>query len=417
MAFSELIKSFDRIRDYMRDFYVYGFKSRSEYNAKSARSYDNEKRRLESWLGDYMGFRMTSSGKNVFLSIDSRTVKHNPLYKAFKTKSFTDGDITLHFILFDILYDPGVKKTVSELCEEMDTRYLSRFEEPMMFDESTVRKKLKEYEDLGIIKKEKSGRKTYYSRTENTGLDGLGDAVAFFSEAGLAGVLGSTLLDKGIESDDIFSFKHHYITHTLESEILCSLFEAMGEKRRVRLKVYSRKQKCYKQCDMLPLRIFVSVQTGRRYVVGKNIGSDKMFTLRLDYIVSVEKREEDPDFDAAREKLSGMQSHMWGVGAVPRKREELDHVEFDVCIPESERFIWKRLEREKRCGKITRIDDTHARFECDVYDSSEMIPWIRSLICRISNLHFSNAEAEKLFREDIDAMCAMYGVGGDDDAV
>lgn len=44
MAYSELIKNFDRIRDYMRQFYVYGFKSRAEYDKKSARSYDNEHR-------------------------------------------------------------------------------------------------------------------------------------------------------------------------------------------------------------------------------------------------------------------------------------------------------------------------------------------------------------------------------------
>ncbi len=37
----------------MREFYVYGFKSRTEYDAKSARSYDDERRRLESWLGDH----------------------------------------------------------------------------------------------------------------------------------------------------------------------------------------------------------------------------------------------------------------------------------------------------------------------------------------------------------------------------
>lgn len=60
MAYSELIKNFDRIRDYMRQFYVYGFKSRNEYDKKSARSYDNERRRLESWLGDFMSFRQTA---------------------------------------------------------------------------------------------------------------------------------------------------------------------------------------------------------------------------------------------------------------------------------------------------------------------------------------------------------------------
>ena len=35
MAYSELIKNFDRIRDYMRQFYVYGFKSRNKYDKKS----------------------------------------------------------------------------------------------------------------------------------------------------------------------------------------------------------------------------------------------------------------------------------------------------------------------------------------------------------------------------------------------
>ena len=95
MAYSELIKSFERTRDYMRQFYVYGFKGRSEYDQKSTRSYDNERRRIESWLGDYMAFRQDAAGKNVFISVDSRAIPGNPLYHAFKAKSFTA--VTLHF--------------------------------------------------------------------------------------------------------------------------------------------------------------------------------------------------------------------------------------------------------------------------------------------------------------------------------
>ena len=134
MAYSELIKSFDRIRSYMREFYVYGFKSRSEYSQKSARSYDNEKRRIESWLGDYMSFRQTSSGKSVFLSFDSRYVRHNPLYKAFKAKSFTDKEITLHFILLDLLYDPSVCLTLSEISEKINNDYVHVFRNPLVPD-------------------------------------------------------------------------------------------------------------------------------------------------------------------------------------------------------------------------------------------------------------------------------------------
>ena len=47
MGYSELIKHFDRIRNYMHEFYIYGFKDRNQITHKSKRSYDNEKRRLE----------------------------------------------------------------------------------------------------------------------------------------------------------------------------------------------------------------------------------------------------------------------------------------------------------------------------------------------------------------------------------
>ena len=144
-SYSELIKSFEKIRAYMRDFYLYGFKSRDDFDKKSARSYDDERRRIESWLGDHMSFVRAPEGKNLFISIDSRSIRHNPLYKAWKAKSFTDGDVTLHFILFDILHDVKVSLPLSSIMELIDKKYLSGFDSPMMLDESTVRKKLKEY--------------------------------------------------------------------------------------------------------------------------------------------------------------------------------------------------------------------------------------------------------------------------------
>ena len=169
MAYNELVKNFKRIRDYMREFYVYGFKSRDEFNKKSARSYDDERRRLESWLGDYMQFRQTAEGKNMFLSIDSRLTKHNPLFKAWKTKSFTDGDITLHFIIMDILSEPGISMALGEITDVID-EYLSKFSNPRMFDESTVRKKLKKYVSLGILTSKKQGKTVYYQRAESVDL-------------------------------------------------------------------------------------------------------------------------------------------------------------------------------------------------------------------------------------------------------
>lgn len=66
MAYSELIKNFENIRDYISQFYVYGFKRRKDYDKKSSRSYDNERRRIESWLGEYMCFTNESTAKVLF---------------------------------------------------------------------------------------------------------------------------------------------------------------------------------------------------------------------------------------------------------------------------------------------------------------------------------------------------------------
>ena len=74
MAYTELIKNFERIRDYMREFYVYGFKCREEFEKKSSRSYDNERRRIESYLGDYMGFRQTPGGRMSFFPLTAEPV-------------------------------------------------------------------------------------------------------------------------------------------------------------------------------------------------------------------------------------------------------------------------------------------------------------------------------------------------------
>ena len=276
MAYSELIKNFERIRDYMREFYVYGFKSRDEFTKKSARSYDDERRRVESWLGDYMRFRQTADGKKVFLSIDSRISHHNPFYKAWKAKSFTDGDITLHFLIFDVLSGPDIALPLSGIMDEIDRR-LSCFDEPKTFDASTVRKKLKEYAEQGLICTDRSAKTLLYRRAA-TAQPACTDALDFFSEVAPCGVIGSFLLDKADSHEEHFVFKHHYITGALDSEILYRLFEAMHRKQSVQIETVNRRRERTAAQKVVPLRIFISVQNGRQYLMAyaprnKRIGS------------------------------------------------------------------------------------------------------------------------------------------------
>ncbi|MGI6316509.1 MAG: WYL domain-containing protein [Christensenellales bacterium] len=414
MAYSELIKNFNRIRDYMREFYVYGFKSRDEYNKKSARSYDDERRRLESWLGNYMQFRQTPEGKTVFLSIDSRVSHHNPLYTAWKAKSFTDGDITLHFILFDILYSPDIALTLNEITDAID-EYLVSFNEPRMFDSSTVRKKLNEYVSEGIIVSERHGKTMYYRRSDSVDFSD-SNVLDFFSEVAPCGVIGSYLLDKLDAHNEHFAFKHHYITGAMDSEIICLLFVAMSEKRSITMETINRHKDRISENHVIPLRIMISAQSGRQYLMAYTPRFKRIASFRTDNIVSVKLDEVSDQFDVLREKLDSMLPHVWGVSTQSTSGERMEHVEFTVKYADNETHIHKRLEREKRCGTVEKIDDHTSRFTADVFDASELIPWIRTFICRITEYSFSNKTLESQFRDDIEEMYRLYGIGGGEES-
>ena len=82
--FKELVKRFEKIRSYVRDFYIYGFKTREDFTDKSARTYDNERRRIESWFSGYVRQEYhTGHKKSVFITLDSNRIASNPLYHAF----------------------------------------------------------------------------------------------------------------------------------------------------------------------------------------------------------------------------------------------------------------------------------------------------------------------------------------------
>lgn len=441
MAYTELIKNFERIRGYMREFYVYGFKSRDQFSKKSGRSYDNERRRVESWLGDYMGFRQDASGKQVFLSIDSRREVRNPLYKALKSCSFTDGDITLHFILLDILRDAleaGALAagegwlTQKEIMDRLESGYLAKFLNPMVFDESTVRGKLKEYVNLGLMERRKEGKQVFFRLAEGElpKDQGWEEALEFFSEEGLCGAAGSFLMDRaGLHREDSrrqggtahdgygessFCFKHHSITHVLDSQVLCQLLEAITARHIVEITNSGRRRRPG-QGDtvhrIIPMKIFISVQNGRRYLMAYHLDLRRFLSYRVDYIIQVKDGGPAIGFEVLREKLGRMKEHIWGVSlgsdSLGRKPE---HVEFTVRIGEDEQYILQRLLREKRCGQLEQVSERIWRFTADVYDTSEMIPWIRTFICRIVTMDFSNRTVENQFRKDLEEMYRMYGL-------
>lgn len=405
-GFSELIRNFDKIRDYMRDFYIYGFKTRSEFQHKSARSYDNEKRRIESYLGEYMQWSYGSNGKATVISLDSSEIRTNPLYAAWKSKSFTSNDILLHFYLLDQLQQES-PLTVQELTERISQQ------SGIIFDAQTVRMKCVEYEQEGLFYREKRGKTVYYGLSELyfshlvALAPGLMDGVKFFHEVGLFGEVGSFLLDQEGETNELFSFKHHYIVHTLEDGILLQLQKALQEGLLVRLKNVSEKTGKTSLTEGVPLKILISAATGRRYVCCYVPSRRRFSCFRLDQIKSVQLLEPYGESEVLKEKLKKNLEYIWGTSLGGRNRR--DTLKMKLLIDEAtEAYILRRIEREGRGGTLEKVGPNTFLYTRECFDAAEMLPWIKTFTGRILALESNNTEVVSRFHRDTAYLYEMY---------
>lgn len=407
--YSELIKNFEKVRDYVREFYIFGFRTRKDYDTKSKRTYDNEKRRIESWLLDYIHTENIGHKKKVSVKIDSSNIYENPLYKCYKSKSYTDNDIKLHFILMDLLNDEGM--TVSEITDKIVLEY------GIIFDTQIVRLKLKEYVQEGLIQQKKSGNTILFTKS-NIFADSLAkqypaitDMIAFFSEEIPFGIVGNFLIHKLNYINKIFTRKHFYMVHTLDDEVLLSILDSMKDKHEVTLFCIGIKRRNIYNVKAVPLKIHSSVQTGRNYIIMYSIPKKRLFSVRLDSVKKVVKESPCVDYDKYYQYYENNVKYLWGTsfGDV-RKYGQTEHIHMELLIDDvSEQFVIKRLIREGRNGTVTKIADGRYAYDVNLFDANEASPWVKTFIGRIVVFKTSNQELQEKFNQDIQMMHEMYG--------
>lgn len=411
--FNELVKSVDKIREYTSEFYIYGYKTHSDYaGAGSLRSYDNEKRRIESYLGGYSFSKHGEEGKKVFITADNSELTDNPLYRIFKAKSFTKNDITLHFYLLDVLKDGG--RTIAEIAAIISKNYSGYFQNPVYFDAATIRHKLHEYRDYGIVRSEKQGKKEVYFLCESKiDMDELEDLLPFFAQVFPMGVIGSYLCDRLDNKGEKIYYKHHYSLSAIDSEIVYTAINAAAERKAVEIINYNRNKNKQIKITLYPLRILVNVMTGRSYIAAVNETKTGLVNLRVDNIKRIAEKaealEETEYADKCAELLRLLQSS-WAVchdtDGKPKK------IVMDVRAGEDEYFILERLAREGGNGKTTKIAEDVYRYEIAVNNPMEVLPWIRTFTGRIVGLDSDDKCMVKLFYDDMSRLKKLYG--GDD---
>ena len=273
-----------------------------------------------------------------------------------------------------------------------------------------------------------------YFRNAMTDLGALEDALAFFSEIAPCGVTGSFLYDKLApevqKESEVFQFKHHYITASIESDFVEQVFEAIRGHRYLTIEQRREEDHITFPNEVVPLMIYQSTQGGRMYLMAYRPNGKYFLALRFDYIVGMTTGGVYGGFEQKRAEFEELRKHIWGV-ALKQNKKHADiekcrdittvHVTFRIHFEEDEKFIYQRLLREKRCGTVTLLDDHNAQFDADVFDPQEIIPWARTYICRITFFDCSEKYIVRRFYNDIRKMNCLYlgekAVGEESDAV
>ena len=243
------------------------------------------------------------------------------------------------------------------------------------------------------------------------------------------GVVGSTIMDTASFQNKLFRIKHNFFVHTLEDEMLLPLLQAMHKEQSVLLTVKSTKQagtdkrnmtpaqhakasaqSCpLRQTAGVPLKVFTSTRTGRRYLC-LYLPHRKHFTnIRMDAVKSVKIQEPFPDYKNIREQLEQNKGSAWGVSFQSENRRHSEHVKLTLHINEhAESYILKRLEREGKGGTITRTAADTFTYETDVFDANEMLPWLRTFMGRILSIESDCPQLAARFQRDFLSMYHMY---------
>lgn len=397
--FNELVKDFNSIRSYARDFYINGYKQREDFQEKSLRSYDNERRRIESYLRDYIEWEQTAQGKSLRLEVTQE--QEHPFFRLWQTKSFTKNDIFLHFVLLDCLAVGGVQ-SLPQLTKMVHNNYLNQFSEPLSLTDITIRNKVKEYCQLGILEEIEKDKRIIYQLKPLVPLpDNVVDILHFFKEVAPAGVIGQFLLNQLVPAASPFTFKHRFIVHSLDEQVVLNVLAGLNQRRLLHLTHFNGKES-----TMVPMSLYVSTETGRQYLIGQLMRPNILSSIRIDGIKELSLGSIVKDYQTYRDAFEQKKHRAWN-GSFNQQR--LKSLKILLRIEEGkEDYLMTRLTREQRMGHSRRLDRQTVSFEIELTDLYAINPFLRTFIGKIITIESSDLTWLAQFNDDLDQLITLY---------
>lgn len=415
----------NRCRQFVREFSLYSL-SKANVMKETQSSYKQFRDMMATWLKDYLCKNGYKSSTRYILAMDSRDHNENPLAIFLKSKEIIGSELAAHFGILFALADGNYKPT-------------SRLNSDVKANSKRLLAVLKEYEQLGLIERRNvQNRFEYRLIKPDFDLRPYFDMFTLFGEIDPLGIIGHFINDRNRAKFNVlpkspFRFKHHFLHHIMDAEILETLLTCIQRQIPVRIKLYHwirnheiqyhvpvnyrlidskdkiidpapKASKCWLSTDIIPIKIYASVRTGQRYLIGYYLGSGDFAAVRIDRIeeaspITSTSTSEVLDIAQYKARFAEEAHHLWGVSA--KHAPQTVHVEFEIITDHPKSPILTRLESEKRIGKVERISPYSARFIADVYDGRELFPWMLSFVGHILRVSFSDPSLNDAWEQQL----------------
>src|SRR5690606_36113361 len=246
------ITSYNKLRDFLRYFFVYGCYSREDFDDirdLSSRKYDDELRRLRILLGDKYLKEITKGGKKyVRLNFTYYNSVENYFVESYLIRNYTSLCLSIYFNDYIILWEDG------GLClYEINEKIKSKISIERDF-KSTTRRILEDMSAKGIIEKLKRDNRVLYKKKEDIFKHFTDDeliklylAVCYFSQVKYPLSLGRFLKDslrrymhyiRGLYLDkleNLFLFKYSNFQQVIDEEIIWDLEHIIANQGKVKI--------------------------------------------------------------------------------------------------------------------------------------------------------------------------------------
>lgn len=394
MGFKEsdsLIRDYSNIRSILRDVYIFGCYSKDDFvkSGMSARKYDNEKKRIMSYISkDFIYQRNVNRKSIMYCSYHMENGSRNYMAETYRNKTFTMLDFMSYFFVLQLLSD-GNEMTLGDILQALPEN-----NEDVLFTKDNLRVKLEELVEQRLIEIVKYGKTVKYRISVDIWED--------FSDKELQDIylfldflmntypvevpfyfLRSKLrlymeIKRGISSEQLQSpmqYKHNHLFNVVDNDVILDVLKAIKGKRRIQIKLNGNENDSV--FVTLPIKVLHDSTYGRQYVFCYSEAEEKVVVVRVDHIADLELKDSaDIDFDSIVEKCMKAIDDCWCTSLTDKEPVNVV-IEF-MFDEQNESYVRRRLIREGHGALIQKITDGLYRMTISVNDPAEMIPWIRS---------------------------------------